>query len=278
MLASKNKKYTWTISWTRRTVRFSFKQWKKKCPPVRNTAARVEHNVKLVLRHRFRKTWTLPSQRPSIPHGVTMVTNWDRAGRATLRLLQSAAHDLSLKDSNPSTLSLKEYSLSFSTLSRLNQNLPDQLYEDLFGIAPLLPAVCPQYSFRFKNLLYSLDASTIDLCLVAFPWANFRTTKGVTELHVGLNPQGYWPEFVILTDGKKTDIEVRRTLKLAPGSMVAVDWGYKRYTLGIIPGMKMKCFLWPVATNKGITRDQTIRFIGIQAAEKYLILLRHIGF
>ena len=101
----------------------------------------------------------------------------------------------------------------------------------------------PQYSFRFKNLLYSLDASTIDLCLVAFPWANFRTTKGVTELHVGLNPQGYRPEFVILTDGKKTDIEVRRTLKLAPGSMVAVDWGYKRYTLGIIPGMKMKCFL-----------------------------------
>jgi len=32
--------------------------------------------------------------------------------------------------------------------------------------------------------LYSLDASTIDLCLSVFPWADFRTTKGAVKLHV----------------------------------------------------------------------------------------------
>jgi hypothetical protein len=31
--------------------------------------------------------------------------------------------------------------------------------------------------FRFKNPLYTIDASTIDLCLSVFPWAKFRKTK-----------------------------------------------------------------------------------------------------
>jgi hypothetical protein len=50
--------------------------------------------------------------------------------------------------------------------------------------------------------VYSLDASTIDLCLSLFPWADFRTTKGAIKLHVGLNHAGYLPEFVSITEGK----------------------------------------------------------------------------
>ena len=49
---------------------------------------------------------------------------------------------------------------------------------------------------------YSLNASTIKLCLSAFPWADFRTTKGAVKLHVGLNHSGCLPEFVTITDGK----------------------------------------------------------------------------
>ena len=56
--------------------------------------------------------------------------------------------------------------------------------------------------FKFKNLLYSLDASTIDLCLSVFPWAEFRSTKGAIKLHVGLNHDGYLPEFVTMSDGR----------------------------------------------------------------------------
>ena len=66
--------------------------------------------------------------------------------------------------------------------------------------------MAPRHGFRFKNKLYSLDGSTIDLCLSLFPWAKFRQTKGAVKLHVGLDHDGYLPTFVQVTDGKTADI------------------------------------------------------------------------
>ena len=104
--------------------------------------------------------------------------------------------------------------LSRSNLSRMNNDKPYTLYEALFGklLARCQPVV-PRHKFRFKNLLYSLDASTIDLCLGVFPWADFRKKKGAVKLHVGLNHAGYLPELVTITDGKVHDVTVGRTLK-----------------------------------------------------------------
>ena len=101
--------------------------------------------------------------------------------------------------------------LSRSNLSRMNSDKPYTLYEALFGklLARCQPVV-PRHKFRFKNLLYSLDASTIDLCLGMFPWADFRTKKGAIKLHVGLNHAGYLPKLVIITDGKVHDVTVQR--------------------------------------------------------------------
>ena len=39
------------------------------------------------------------------------------------------------------------------------------------------------HKFRFKNPLYSLDASTIDLSLSLFPWAKIHQTKAGGKLH-----------------------------------------------------------------------------------------------
>ena len=74
--------------------------------------------------------------------------------------------------------------LSRSNLSRMNNDKPYTLYEALFGklLARCQPVV-PGHKFRFKNLLYSLDASTIDLCLGMFPWVYFRKKKGAVKLH-----------------------------------------------------------------------------------------------
>lgn len=86
--------------------------------------------------------------------------------------------------------------LSRSNLSRINEGKPYALYETLFGkLLNRCQSVAPDHNFRFNNPLYSLDASTIDLCLSVFPWADFRTTKGAVKLHVGLNHGGYLPEF-----------------------------------------------------------------------------------
>jgi hypothetical protein len=77
--------------------------------------------------------------------------------------------------------------------------------------------------------LYSLDASTIDLCLSVFPWAQFRTTKGAGTLHVGLDHEGMLPTFLTIIDGKTHDITAAGALRLAKGSIVVMDRGYNDY-------------------------------------------------
>jgi hypothetical protein len=117
--------------------------------------------------------------------------------------------------------------LSKSNLSRMNEDKPHALFDRLLSRCQ---SKAPAHSFRFKNPLYSLDASTIDLCLSVFPWAKFRSTKGAVKRHVGLNHNGYLPAFVTITVGKNADITVGRTLSFPKGSIVAIDKGYNDYS------------------------------------------------
>jgi hypothetical protein len=89
--------------------------------------------------------------------------------------------------------------------------------------------VAPDHNFKFNHPLYSLDASTIDLCLSAFLRADFRTTKGAVKLHVGLNHAGYLPEFMTITEAKKHDVTVGRMVNFSKESMVAIDIAYNDY-------------------------------------------------
>jgi hypothetical protein len=73
-----------------------------------------------------------------------------------------------------------------STLAYANEHRPWQLYETLFG---QLLARCPllaagKEKFGFRNKLYSMDSSVIDLCLSMFDWAKFRQTKGAVDRRV----------------------------------------------------------------------------------------------
>jgi hypothetical protein len=183
--------------------------------------------------------------------------------------------------------------LSRSNLSRINENKPYELYEALFGkLYTRCQGVAPSHNFRFKNPLYSLDASTIDLCLSVFPWAKFRTTKGAVKLHVGLNHAGYLPEFVTLTEGNKHDVTIGRVLNFPKGSIVAIDKAYNDYTWykhltnnGIFFVTRLKANAKyrvtdrrEVLKNKGLTSDQTIEFTGLQTAKKCPVQLRRIGY
>ncbi len=150
----------------------------------------------------------------------------------------------------------------------------------------------PGHDFRFKHPLYSLDASTIDLCLSVFPWADFRTTKSGVKLHVGLNHSGYLPEFVTITEGKCHDVTIGRTFKFSKGSMVAIDKGYNDYAwykrltdkgIYFVTRLKTNAKYRVVARRavlkgKGLTCDQTIEFTGTQTAKKCPIQLRRIGY
>ena len=180
-----------------------------------------------------------------------------------------------------------------SNLSRINENKPHTLYEALFGkLLDRCQRLTPGHSFRFKNKLYSLDASTIDLCLSVFPWADFRSTKGAIKLHIGLNHSGYLPEFVTITEGKTSDIEIGRMLSFPTGSIVAIDRGYTDYqwynqlnNKGIFFVTRLKSNAsykvikrHPVLNNKGLTSDQTIILTGIGAVKDCPIQLRRISY
>lgn len=82
--------------------------------------------------------------------------------------------------------------VSRSTLAYANEHRSYELFQKLFFcILSKCQVVSPRHKFRFKNRLYSLDATTIDLCLSLYDWAEFRTTNGAVKLHVKLNHDGY---------------------------------------------------------------------------------------
>ena len=249
--------------------------------------------LKLIPRHEFE---TLANQH-HCGRSFRTASRWSQF--VTMAMAQLAGRD-SLRDiiENISAQAHRLYhlgsaKLSRSNLSRINEDKPFALYEALFGkLLSRCQGMAPAHNFRFKNPLYSLDASTIDLCLSVFPWASFRSTKGAIKLHVGLNHAGYLPEFTTITDGKTSDIEVGRTLEFPKGSMVAIDRGYNDYAWykqltekGIFFVTRLKSNAKTrvvsrrtILSDKGLTSDQTIEFTGAQTAKKCPIQLRRIGY
>lgn len=121
-----------------------------------------------------------------------------------------------------------------STLSYANAHRPWELYEATFyrvlEQARTL-AHTRQRRFRFKNPLMSLDATVIDLCIQVFDWAKFRRTKGAVKLHLLLDHQGCLPSWALITEGNVHEVNPAKTLKFAPGTIVAMDRGYLDYEL-----------------------------------------------
>jgi hypothetical protein len=117
-----------------------------------------------------------------------------------------------------------------STLSYANAHRPAELFEDLFyDLLGRCQALAGPRKFRFKNKLYSLDATVIDLCLSVFDWAKFRRAKGAVKLHLLLDHDGYLPTFCLMTEGRVHEINVARTLELPAGAVVVMDRGYVDY-------------------------------------------------
>ena len=121
-----------------------------------------------------------------------------------------------------------------STLAYANAHRPWELYQTVFEqtllkCQDLVRSQGGRKKFRFKNKLMSLDGSIIDLSVSMFDWAKFRRTKGAIKLHLLLDHDGYLPSFVVVTEGKTSEIKVARTLRFAPGTILAIDRGYVDY-------------------------------------------------
>jgi hypothetical protein len=249
--------------------------------------------LKLVPRHEFE---TLAKQHHS-GRSFRKASRWSQFVSLTMAQLSGRNSLRDIVDNMSAQMHrlyhLGSAKLSRSNLSRINEDKPYALYEALFGkLLTRCQGVAPDHNFRFSHPLYSLDASTIDLCLSAFPWADFRTTKGAIKLHVGLNHAGYLPEFVIVTEGKKHDVTVGRTLNFPKGSIVAIDKAYNDYAWYKQLTDKEIFFVTRLKSNakyriierrsvlkgKGLTCDQTIEFTGPQVSKKCPVRLRRVGY
>lgn len=77
-----------------------------------------------------------------------------------------------------------------------------------------------------NEMVYALDASTIDLCLTIFPWAHFRKTKAAIKLHTMIDLQGSIPVFISITEGSVHDVNALDQIAFEPGSIYVMDRGY----------------------------------------------------
>lgn len=73
--------------------------------------------------------------------------------------------------------------VSRSTLSYANKNRTSKMFGDIFYfLLNKTLSAAPRHKFKFKNPLYSIDSTTIDLSLSVFNWAKFRKTKGYSQI------------------------------------------------------------------------------------------------
>ena len=211
------------------------------------------------------------------------------SGKNSLRDIQTA-----LGIQEPKLYHLGLPAVKRSTLADANAQRDYRIMEKLFyHLLDRCQQIAPKHKFRFKNPAYSFDSSTIDLCLELFPWAKFRTTKGAIKLHCQLDLRGHIPSFVVITDGKCSDIRAARIfLELIPDSIYIIDRAYIDFNWFRQIDDEKAFFVTRAKDNlqyevtgqqklplkKGLLLDKTIRLSGFYSKEKYDQPLRLIGF
>ena len=223
------------------------------------------------------------------------VKHFTTKNQLTVMLYAQAKEKSSLRDieTGLKTQGSKWYHLglegvSKSTLARTNHNRPYDIFESLFYE---LLKKCQNFSsgtasaFNFKNDLYALDSTTINLCLSLFPWASFRKAKGAVKLHTLFNVRSQIPELIIESDGKTSDINMARYIKLdklAKGSIITMDRAYNDYSFmndihkhghTFVIRLKKNAQIVPLkdylVTEKGVLKDQRTAFVLPEAIQAY---------
>jgi hypothetical protein len=172
-----------------------------------------------------------------------------------------------------------------STLADANARRPSSIFESLFySLFERCVALSPKHRFHFKNKLYSIDATVIELCLSLFPWAKFTTLKGALKLHCVLDHDGNIPAFVVITDAKCHELNAAKVaLPIQPDSIYCFDRGYNDFgwfrhihDSGAFFVTRAKDNLkYAIAGQqlnglpKGVLADQRITLLGVKAKELF---------
>lgn len=120
-----------------------------------------------------------------------------------------------------------------STLADANQNRSSSMFETLFyKLLKRCQSLTPLHKFKFKNPLYSIDATVISLCLSVFRWSKFRKAKGALKLHCQFDHSGQIPNFVVMTPGFEHETTVfKKNFTVTPDSIYCFDRAYTNFVL-----------------------------------------------
>lgn len=178
-----------------------------------------------------------------------------------------------------------------STLSYANCHRSHTVFQEVFlTLLAKVHSHAPGHKFRFKNPLYSFDATTVDLALGLYDWAKFRKTKGGIKIHVKLNHNGYIPEFITVTNAKRHEVKEVDSFQLRAGDVVVFDRGYTDFArfakycdegIYFITRLKKNAVYRVVerrnvSKHKNISSDQVIELRGYYTKKKCPVRLRRI--
>lgn len=185
--------------------------------------------------------------------------------------------------------------ISRSTIADANEQRNWNIYADLaYSLINTARKLYSDESFAFEleQTAYALDATTIDLCLSMFPWANFRQNKGAIKLHTLLDLRCNIPSFIHISDGKLHEVNTLDIVPFEPGSFYVMDRGYldfsRLYSLSqasafflIRAKSNLQCrriYSHPVDRTTGLIYDQSIMLTGFYQSKDYPEKLRRVKY
>lgn len=186
--------------------------------------------------------------------------------------------------------------VAVSTITRANESRSFQIYEDLAMLliqeAKQLYVLDDDLEISLKGNVFAIDATTIDLCLSAFCWATFRSTKGGIKLHTQLDLKTAIPEFILFSTASVHDVNVLDVIHFETNSFYIMDRGYidykRLYMIHVCGAFFVtrtkdnmnyrRLYSHPKDTAHGILYDQSILLNNYYAAKDYPEKMRRIKF
>ena len=186
--------------------------------------------------------------------------------------------------------------ISKSTLSKANENRDWRIYQDfallVIDQAKVLYQGDSQLAIDYKNNVFIIDSTTIDLCLSLYPWAKFRKAKAAVKIHTKMDAKTSIPDFVHISDGKMHDVNVLDMITILPYSFYVMDRGYldfsRLYRIHTADAYFLtrtkknfnfeRMYSAQVDKSTGIKCDQTIKLCGFYASQDYPVKMRRIKF
>lgn len=185
--------------------------------------------------------------------------------------------------------------VSRNTLAHANSIRDWRIYADFAQVLITRARVLyadDSFGVELAQTVYALDATTIDLCLALFPWAEFRKHKGAVKLHTLLDLRGNIPTVVIITHGKVHEVNILDQLSFEAGAFYVMDRGYldftRLYKLHLASAFFVtrarrrfdfqRLYSQPVDRATGVICDQTVTLVNPVPRQGYPEKLRRIRY